>query len=330
MYGVKFANPEFFLLLLVILPMLAWYVFRHLKSKTALQFSYAGIFGRLPRSYRIRFRHFPFVFRLLTLSALVVALARPYSTSQWEEVITEGIDIIITLDISTSMLAEDFKPNRLESAKLIATDFISGRRTDRLGLVIFSGETFTMCPLTSDHAVLKNLLMSVKTGMIEDGTAIGMGLANAVNRLKAGDSQSKIVILLTDGVNNRGSIAPVTAAEIAREFGVRVYTIGVGTVGTAPYPVQTPFGRQYQQIEVDLDEPVLMEIAAITGGSYFRATDEQKLKEIYREIEQMEKSRTETREFVRRKELFLPFMLLAGLFVMLEILLNTVVLRKIP
>lgn len=330
MYGIKFANPEFFLLLLVILPLLAWYLFRHLRSKTALQFSYASIFGKLPRSPRIRFRHFPFVFRLLAVSSLIVALARPYSTSQWEELITEGIDIIITLDISTSMLAEDFRPNRLESAKTIASDFISGRRTDRMGLVIFSGETFTLCPLTSDHAVLKNLLMSIETGMIEDGTAIGMGLANAVNRLKSGDSQSKIVILLTDGVNNRGSIAPLTAAEIAREFGVRVYTIGVGSVGTAPYPLQTPFGRQYQQIEVDLDEPVLKEIAAITGGSYFRATDEQKLKEIYREIEQMETSRTETREFVRRKELFLPFALMAALFVMLEILLHTVVLRKIP
>lgn len=284
----------------------------------------------MPRSFRVRIRHFPFVVRMLAFVSLTAALARPYISNQWQEVTTEGIDIMIALDISTSMLAEDFKPNRMEAAKKIAAEFINGRSSDRIGLVIFAGETFTQCPLTTDHNVLQNLLLGVKTGMVEDGTAIGMGLANAVNRLRAGESKSKIIILLTDGVNNRGAIAPVTAAEIAHEFGIRVYTIGVGSIGTAPYPVQTPFGTQYQQVPVEIDEDILTEIALITGGSYFRATNEQKLKEIYGEIEQMEKSRTEVKEFVHKKELFLPFVLVAGLFIMIEILLQTIILRKIP
>lgn len=330
MKGIEFAYPHFFLLLILLAPMIAWYIFRQKKTVSALQFSYAGVFSELPRSFRVRIRHFPFVVRMLAFVSLTAALARPYISNQWQEVTTEGIDIMIALDISTSMLAEDFKPNRMEAAKKIAAEFINGRSSDRIGLVIFAGETFTQCPLTTDHNVLQNLLLGVKTGMVEDGTAIGMGLANAVNRLRAGESKSKIIILLTDGVNNRGAIAPVTAAEIAHEFGIRVYTIGVGSIGTAPYPVQTPFGTQYQQVPVEIDEDILTEIALITGGSYFRATNEQKLKEIYGEIEQMEKSRTEVKEFVHKKELFLPFVLVAGLFIMIEILLQTIILRKIP
>lgn len=330
MRGIEFANPELFILLVLLAPMIAWYIFRQKKSDTAMKFSYAGIFNELHKSFRVRLRHLPFVLRMLAFAVLTIAIARPFSSNQWQEVTSEGIDIMIALDISTSMLAEDFKPNRLESAKIIASEFISGRSSDRIGLVVFAGETFTQCPVTTDHTVLQNLIPEVKTGQIEDGTAIGMGLANAVNRLKSGTSTSKIIILLTDGVNNRGAIAPVTAAEIAEEFGIRVYTIGVGSMGTAPYPVQTPFGPQYQQIPVEIDEAVLKEIASLTGGSYFRATDEQKLKEIYTEIEEMEKSKTEVREFVRKKELFLPFILIAGLLVVLEILLQTVVLRKIP
>ncbi len=330
MKGIEFAYPHFFLLLILLAPMIAWYIFRQRKAVPALQFSYAGVFNRLHRSFRVRLRHLPFVFRMIAFISLTVALARPFLSNQWQEVTSEGIDIIIALDISTSMLAEDFKPNRMEAARSIAAEFIRGRSSDRIGLVVFAGETFTQCPLTTDHTVLQNLLMGVKNGMVEDGTAIGIGLANAVNRLRAGTSQSRIIILLTDGVNNRGSIAPLTAAEIAREFGIRVYTIGVGSLGTAPYPVQTPFGTQYQQVPVDIDEEVLTEIAGITGGSYFRATNEQKLREIYGEIEQMEKSRTEVKEFVRKKELFLPFVLAAGLFIFMEMLLQTVVLRKLP
>lgn len=330
MTGVKFANPEFFLLLILIAPMIAWYIFRQNKIKSALKFSYAGVFNNLHKSVRVRLRHLPFILKMLAFSMLTIAIARPYSSNQWQEVTSEGIDIMLSLDISSSMLAEDFKPNRFESAKSIASEFINGRPSDRIGLVVFSGESFTQCPVTTDHNVLQNLLLTLKTGMIEDGTAIGMGLANSVNRLKSSASSSKIIILLTDGINNRGAIAPLTAAEIAKEFGIRVYTIGVGTMGTAPYPVQTPYGKQYQQIPVEIDEKVLKEIAESTGGSYFRATDEHKLKEIYVEIEKMEKSKTEVKEFVKRKELFLPIVLLAGLFIMLEIILQTIVLRKIP
>jgi len=330
MKGIEFAYPHFFLLLILLAPMIAWYIFRQRKAVPALRFSYAGVFAQLHRSFSVRLRHLPFVLRMIAFIALTVALARPYLSNQWQEVTSEGIEIIIALDISTSMLAEDFKPNRMEAAKSIAADFIRGRSSDRIGLVVFAGETFTQCPLTTDHTVLQNLLLGVKNGMVEDGTAIGMGLANAVNRIRTGTSMSRIIILLTDGVNNRGAIAPLTAAEIAREFGIRVYTIGVGSLGTAPFPVQTPFGTQYQQVPVDIDEEVLIEIAGITGGSYFRATNEQKLREIYGEIEQMEKSRTEVKEFVRKKELFLPFVLAAGLFIFLEIFLQTVVLRKLP
>jgi Ca-activated chloride channel family protein len=261
---------------------------------------------------------------------LTIALARPQSTSRGENVSTEGIDIILVNDISGSMLAEDFRPNRIEAAKKVAMDFIDGRPTDRIGLVIFSGESFTQCPLTLDHGVIKSLLSEIKSGMIEDGTAIGMGLATAVSRLKDSKAKSRVIVLLTDGINNRGSIDPLTAAGIAQQFGIRAYTIGVGTTGMAPYPVQTPFGTQYQNVPVEIDEKLLEQIADQTGGKYYRATDNKKLKAIYDEIDRLEKTKIEVTQFRRHKEEFYSAAMFAGLFLLLELIFSQTLFRKIP
>jgi Ca-activated chloride channel family protein len=233
-------------------------------------------------------------------------------------------------DISGSMLAEDFRPNRIEAAKKVAMDFIDGRPTDRIGLVIFSGESFTQCPLTLDHGVIKSLLSEIKSGMIEDGTAIGMGLATAVSRLKDSKAKSRVIVLLTDGINNRGSIDPLTAAGIAQQFGIRAYTIGVGTTGMAPYPVQTPFGTQYQNVPVEIDEKLLEQIADQTGGKYYRATDNKKLKAIYDEIDRLEKTKIEVTQFRRHKEEFYSAAMFAGLFLLLELIFSQTLFRKIP
>jgi Ca-activated chloride channel family protein len=257
-------------------------------------------------------------------------LARPQSSSNWENVTTEGIDIIIALDISSSMLARDFSPDRLEAAKNVAMEFISGREHDRMGLVVFAGEAFTQCPLTTDRAVLLNLFKDLKSGLIEDGTAIGNGLATGVSRLKDSEAVSRVVILLTDGENNRGEVAPMTAAEIAKTFGIRVYTVGVGSVGTAPYPVQTPFGIELRDMEVKIDEELLTQIANITGGQYFRATSNKKLEEIYKEIDKLEKSKIDVQQFSRRSEEFLPFAILGALFLIAALFLRTTIFRNIP
>jgi len=288
------------------------------------------VFHSVPRSWRQRFRHFLFVFRVLALMFLTIALARPQSTSRGENVSTEGIDIILVNDISGSMLAEDFRPNRIEAAKKVAMDFIDGRPTDRIGLVIFSGESFTQCPLTLDHGVIKSLLSEIKSGMIEDGTAIGMGLATAVSRLKDSKAKSRVIVLLTDGINNRGFIDPMTAAGIAQQFGIRVYTIGVGTIGVAPYPVQTPFGTQYQNVPVEIDEQLLQKIADQTGGKYYRATDNKKLRVIYDEIDRLEKTKIEVTQFRRHKEEFYTAAMFAGLFLLLELIFSQTIFRKIP
>jgi Ca-activated chloride channel family protein len=282
------------------------------------------------KSVKYWIRHVLFGVRLLILALIIVVLARPQSINKWQDINTEGIDIIIALDISGSMLAQDFRPDRLEASKAVAVEFISGRPTDRIGLVVYSAESFTQCPLTTDHAVLINLMQDIKSGMIEDGTAIGMGLANAVARLKDSKAKSKVVILLTDGVNNRGSIAPLTAAEIAKTFNVRVYTIGVGTQGTAPAPVQTPYGVQIRQVPVEIDEGILKNIADITGGKYFRATNNQKLVEIYKEIDQMEKSRIDVREYSKKEEKYLAYGLSALLLLLIEIIIRKTILRNIP
>ena len=326
---MTFANPEYFFLLLVI-PVIVYWYFRRRAQYAELQIPTVKAFQTIPRSWRQRFRHSLLVLRIAALVCLTIALARPQSTSKGENVNTEGIDIMLANDISGSMLAEDFRPNRIEAAKKVAIDFIDGRPNDRIGLVVFAGESFTQCPLTIDHAVLKELLKGIRSGMVDDGTAIGMGIATAVSRLKESKAKSKVIILLTDGVNNRGSIDPITAAGIAQSFGIRVYTIGVGTMGMAPYPFTTPFGIQYQNIQVEIDEALLQKIADETGGKYFRATDNRSLKTIYDEIDRLEKSKIEVMQYSRHKEEFYSAAMFAGVFLLLEVMLGLTVLRKNP
>lgn len=330
MFGFEFANPKYFLLLVLLLPMILWYIFKEKKSHADLQFSSLRAFRGIRHAGRVWMRHLLFALKVLAIVFLVTALARPQSSNSWQTYTSEGIDIVLGLDISTSMLARDFTPDRLEAAKEVATKFILERPQDRIGLVVFAGESFTQCPLTTDQSVLVNLLREVQSGMIEDGTAIGLGLANAVNRLKDSPAKSKVVILLTDGVNNRGAIAPVTAAELAKTYGIRVYTIGVGTYGEAPYPVQTPFGVQLQNMRVEIDEDVLKQIATVTGGQYFRATDNGKLEQIYKEIDQLEKSKMEVKHFSKKQEQYFWFGLIGVLLLLSESLLRYTLLRKIP
>lgn len=330
MFGYEFADPEYFLILVLLVPLILWYIFREKRSHADLQFSSLRAFKGIKHAGRVWLRHVLFVLKLLAIVFLVTALARPQSSNSWQTYSSEGIDIVLALDISGSMLARDFTPDRLEAAKEVATKFILERPQDKIGLVVFAGESFTQCPLTTDQAVLVNLMRDVKSGMLEDGTAIGLGLANAVNRLKDSPGKSKVVILLTDGVNNRGVIAPVTAAELAKTYGIRVYTIGVGTYGEAPYPVQTPFGIQLQNAPVEIDEAVLKQIAAITGGQYFRATDNNKLKQIYEEIDQLEKSKIEVKHFSKKQEQYFWFALVGMLLLITETLLRYTLLRKIP
>lgn len=274
-------------------------------------------------------RHLPFVLRILALTMIIISISRPRSSEQMEKVDTEGIDIVLAMDVSTSMLARDFAPDRISAAKDIAIEFISQRPSDRMGIVVFAGESFTQCPLTTDRATLINLMKEVNTDLLEDGTAIGNGLATAVARMKDSDAKSRVVILLTDGVNNRGEIAPETAAEIAKTYGVRVYTIGVGANGTAPYPVMTPWGTQLQNVKVEIDESLLGRIASATGGKYFRATDNTKLAEIYSEINRMEKAKTTIDSFPVYKELFGTYALVALAALLLEFLLK-IFLRRLP
>ena len=275
-------------------------------------------------------RHVPFALRIFALAMIIVAIARPRTSEQLEKVDTEGIDIVLAMDVSTSMLARDLTPDRISASKDIAIEFISQRPSDRMGIVVFAGESFTQCPLTTDRATLINLMKEVQTDLIEDGTAIGNGLATAIARMKDSDAKSRVVILLTDGVNNRGEISPQMAAEIAKTYGVRVYTIGVGREGMAPYPVMTPWGVEVQNVKVEIDEKLLSEIAESTGGRYFRATDNTKLAEIYGEINKMEKARTTVDSFPVYKELFLNYALAALLALLLELLLNWFVIRRLP
>ncbi len=330
MNEITFANPGFLYLLAILIPLIIWYLLKLKDSQATLQVSSIKGFGKAPRTWKHILKHGMFVLRVIAIALLIIVLARPQSTDRWQNVSTEGIDILIALDISSSMLARDFQPNRLEASKDVAIEFISGRPNDRIGLVIFSGESFTQCPLTTDHAVVINLFKDVRSGMIEDGTAIGMGLATSVNRMKDSNAKSKVIILLTDGINNKGAIAPMTAAEIANTFGIRVYTIGVGSEGIAPYPVQTPYGTQFQNMEVQIDEEILKNIADMTKGKYFRATNNQKLIEIYQEIDQLEKTKIDVTEFSKKKEEYLSFMLLAGIFLLSELLFKNTVLRNIP
>lgn len=327
---VTFAYPWllYFLLLLPIL--IAWYIWQGRKKLSAITYSSLKIFKDISPTLRERLRHIPFALRLIGLAFLIIALARPQNFSAGQNINAEGIDIAMVLDISSSMLAEDFKPNRLEAAKNVIDKFVEARTTDRIGLVIFSREAFTQCPLTIDYSVLRNLLLDIKTGMIDDGTAIGNGIANGVNRLKDSDAESKVIILLTDGVNNAGEVDPSSAAEIAATFGIRIYTIGVGTRGQAPYPVKTPFGIRYQMVPVEIDEPLMKKIAELTGGQYFRATNNQALEEIYNKIDKMEKTKIEITSYRNAKELYADWLGLGFLFLMFELILAKTILRKLP
>jgi Ca-activated chloride channel homolog len=326
-----YANPGFLYLFIVLLLMIVWYVWRGRNGSASVSVSGFEGFGDLSPGWRAALRHFLFAFRIVALALMILALARPQSTNRWEKVSTEGIDIVMAMDISGSMQAMDFKPNRLQAAKEVGIEFVASRPDDRFGLVVFAGESFTQCPLTTDQAVVSNFLNELDFGMVEDGTAIGMGLATAVNRLKESKTESKVIILLTDGVNNQGEIGPVTAAELAASFGIRVYTIGVGSRGTAPYPVQDMFGRTVvQKVQVEIDEEVLEKIAILTGGKYFRATDNNKLREIYEEIDAMEKTQLDVKQFSKRKEEYFPFLLLALIILSLEVTLRYTLLRTIP
>lgn len=329
MRGIVFAQPAFLYLLILIPAMISFYVFRQHKTSASVRVSGLKQFENSVLTFRHLLRHILFAFRVAAVGLLIIILARPQATNNYQDVSTEGIDIVLTLDISGSMLARDFKPDRLEASKNVATEFITGRPYDRIGLVVFSGESFTQCPATTDHAVLINLLREMKSGMIEDGTAIGEGLATAVNRIRDSKARSKVIILLTDGVNNRGIIAPLTAAEIAKTYGIRVYTIGVGTQGVAPYPVQTPFGIQYQDTPVEIDEAILKQIAQMTDGRYFRATDNEKLIQVYSEIDKMEKSRIDVRQFKVREEKYLLPALIALCLILLEIIVRNTLLKSL-
>jgi Ca-activated chloride channel family protein len=327
-HNIVFENGWFLWFELLIPLLVGYYLWRRGRTHASVQLSTAGFFDSQKKTFRHYLRHILFAVRLTVLALVIIVIARPQNVDKWQSSTTEGIDIIMALDVSGSMLARDFNPDRLEASKNVATEFISGRPYDRIGLTVFSGESYTQCPLTTDHAVLINLMREVKSGIIEDGTAIGVGLSTAINRIKDSDAISKVIILLTDGVNNRGAIDPLTAAEIAKAFGIRVYTIGVGSMGFADYPVQTPFGMQFQKMQVEIDEDLLQKIAVMTGGVYFRATDNTSLQQVYSEIDKLEKSKIETREHSKREEMFMPWALAAALLLTVELLLRYLLMKN--
>ncbi len=329
MNNFNFHRPEFLWLLLVLIPMIGWYIWKNKNNTARYQVSNLKAFEQSSKSIIYYLRHLTFLLKMAVVVLLIITLARPQKIDN-SKTSTEGISIAMAIDISTSMLAKDFNPDRLEAAKDEAIKFISGRENDRIAVVAFAGESFTQCPLTTDHTTTINLLKQLKTGIIEDGTAIGLGLANAIARLQNDDAKSKVIILLTDGVNNIGEITPITAAEMAASLGIRVYTIGVGKNGTAAYPVQTPQGTYYQQVAVQIDENILKEIAQKTGGKYFRATDGQKLSNIYQEIDKLEKTLFEQKTNVEYQDHFMPFLTLAIILFIIELLLSNWFLRTNP
>lgn len=318
-------------LLTALIPMVAYYIYRARQGGAAIQISTVDGVSRAPKTIRYYLRHLPFVLRAVALAMLIVALARPQDAEKLSSTNTEGIDIMLSIDVSGSMLARDFKPDRISAAKEVAGSFIADRSGDRIGLVAFAGEAFTQSPLTTDQGTLQTMLGRIRSGLIEDGTAIGNGLATAINRLRESEAKSKVIILLTDGVNNRGEIAPQTAAEIAKAQGIRVYTIGVGSMGTAPYPALDMFGNMtFVQQKVEIDEKMLTDIAKLTGGEYFRATDKAKLKAIYDQINQLEKSKIEISERTTYTELFLIWALAGLVLLLAEFLVSKIVLKRIP
>ena len=332
---MTFANSAYLLLMLLIIPCIVWYVLRGRKRRAAMSVPTLTMYGGMRKSWKYYLIHVPFILDMAAIVLLSLILARPQTTDRWQDTEIEGIDIMLAVDVSTSMLAEDLKPNRIEAAKQVASEFINGRPNDNIGLTIFAGEAFTQCPMTVDHAVLLNMFQNVSSdiaakGIIEDGTAIGMGLANAISRLKDSQAKSKVIILLTDGSNNRGEVSPTTAAEMAKSFGIRVYTIGVGTNGTAPYPVQGAFGKQYVNVAVEIDENVLRQIAQTANGQYYRATSNSKLKEVYEEIDKLERTKLQVKEFSKNQEEYQPLALALLLSLLLSILFKQTVLRTIP
>ena len=332
---MEFANREYLWLLLLILPYIIWYVMWRKKSEPTIRMADTFAFRYAPRSWKVMLMPLQLLLRIAAFTLLVISLARPQTHDSLKNETIEGIDMMLAMDVSTSMLAEDLRPNRIEAAKSVAAEFIAGRPNDNIGLTIFAGEAFTQCPMTIDHAALLSQLKNVRTdiaarGLIEDGTAIGMGLANAVGRLKDSKAKSRVVILLTDGSNNRGDISPMTAADIAKSLGIRVYTIGVGTNGMARYPLTAGGQTQYIQIPVEIDTNTLGDIARGTDGKFYRATNAKELREIYQEIDQLEKSKIDVQHFIRRYEAYQPFALGALLALLLEVLLRITIFRRIP
>lgn len=332
---MEFVNKEYFLLLLLLIPYLIWYLLHRKTSEPTMRMSDTHAYQYAPKSLRVRLMWLPMLLRIIVFVLVVVILARPQTHSNWGSRTVEGIDIMLAMDVSTSMLAEDLKPNRIEAAKSVASEFISGRPDDNIGLTIFAGEAFTQCPMTTDHTSLINLLQNVRTdiaarGLIEDGTAIGMGLANAVSRLKDSKTKSKVVILLTDGSNNRGDISPLTAANIAKSLGIRVYTIAIGSKTMAPYPMQVAGTIQYVNMRTDVDVKTLSEIASTADGQFYRATNTAELKKIYKDIDKLEKTKMDVKKFSKRYDVYQPFALAALIVFLLEILLRLTVFRRIP
>ena len=332
MNHITFAHPYVLLLLLAIPLMVVWYVLRYRKQKPALQFSNISLFRGVHKTFRQRAYPLLFALRMVAVGAIIIALARPQSMLSRQEMKVEGIDIVLTMDVSGSMLAEDFKPNRLEAAKKVAADFIDGRKNDRMGLVVFAGEAFTQVPLTIDHSVLLKQLSTLKDGMMKDGTALGDGLATAINRIKDSEAKSKVIILLTDGINNQGAVDPQSAAEIAALYNIRLYTIGVGTQGLAPYPFRDQFGRKrYQNIPVELDENLLTQMAQSTvDGQYFRATNKKSLQQIFKQIDEMEKSKIDVTQYAQTKDEYQGWLVLAAIALLLEIMLGLFYFRSTP
>ena len=329
---MEFKNPLFFLLLLVLVPYIVWYVMRFKQSLPSLKVPDTTKYVKVPKTFRLYLMHLPFLLRIILISLVVCILARPQSRHSWSNTDVEGIDIMLAVDVSTSMLAQDFKPNRVEALKEIAQRFIEKRPNDNMGLTMFAGEAYTHCPLTTDHTVLMNLYNSVDCnmaarGIIDDGTAIGDGIMNAILRLKESQAKSKVIILLTDGVNNSGNISPQTAAEIAKKYGIRIYTIGIGRNGMAPYPLPT---GGTAMLPVEIDEETMTKISTETGGQYFRAQKNAELDAIYQDIDKMERTKFNVKQFSRRGELYQPFALAALVALLLEIMLRTVVLKRLP
>lgn len=324
MGSITFAHPWVLLGLLAVPAMAAWWIWRYRKQEAALQHSNISIFAGVAKSLRVRLRWLPYALRTLAVGAMIVALARPQSQLSRQETKVEGIDIVMAMDISGSMLAEDFKPNRLEAAKKVAADFVEGRKTDRMGLVVFAGQAFTQVPLTIDHNVLLSQMKELKSGVVKDGTALGDGLATAINRIKDSEAKSKVIILLTDGVNNQGSVDPLSAAEIAAMYDIRLYTIGIGSMGKAPFPFRDQMGRvHYQNIDVEIDEALMKDMSAATNdGQYFRATNKKALQEIFDQIDVMEKSRIDITQYAQTKDEFYPWLWIALLALVAEALLR--------